>query len=102
MRDGQHSRDDDNEAKLKGPIKDIGALDRYLILRTRNKGSCLTIQGTMVTSTGLLATEFRDFCARVMISHLLASKKMPWLLSVLLCTPHTKLQKRRTCHCMPQ
>ena len=66
-RDGQKIQDDANVAKLKGLVDDLEASDRRLIIRAKKKGYYLTLRGTTVTSTLLAATEFRDFCANVMM-----------------------------------
>ena len=62
--DGQTIRNDTNKAKLKGLVKALEALDRRLIIHTKNTGSYLIIRGTKVTGTVLAATKIRDFlCA---------------------------------------
>ena len=56
---------DVNDAKLKGLIDDLEALDHRLILCAKNTSSCTTIQGTTVNGTVLAATYFRNcLCAR--------------------------------------
>ena len=63
-RDRQKRRDDTNGAKLKGLVKYIKEFDRRLILRSKRRGSWLTLRGTMVTGIVLAATEFCGFlCA---------------------------------------
>ena len=62
--DGQKIWDDTNEAKIKVLVKDLEETDHRLIIRTKNTGSWLTVQGNTVTGTLLAATGFSDFlCA---------------------------------------
>ena len=49
-------QDDAKEAKLKGLVKDLKALDHGIILRDKNTGSWMTVRGTMVTGTILVST----------------------------------------------
>ena len=66
-RDGQKIQDDTNKAKLKWLVKYLESLDLCLVLRAKNTGSWLTVQGTLVTGTVLLAKGFRNFCPRIMM-----------------------------------
>ena len=54
-RDRQKIRDDANDVKLKGLVKELKAIQLHLILCTKNKGYWMTIQGTMLTGTVLEA-----------------------------------------------
>ena len=56
-----------NSTKLKRLVKDLEASDLPLILHAKNTGSWLTVQGTTVTGTVLVSTEFRYFFAHVMM-----------------------------------
>ena len=60
-------RDDANESKLKVLVNDLEAHDRRLILRAKNTGSWLSIQGAVVTVTVLAATYLRNICKHVMM-----------------------------------
>ena len=54
-------RDDANDAKLKGLVDDLKTTDRRLILRAKNTGSWLIVQGNTVTSTVLTAIKSSDY-----------------------------------------
>ena len=56
--DGQKIRDYTNDAKLKDLVSDLDSADQLVILRAKNTGAWLNVQGTMVTGTELAATEF--------------------------------------------
>ena len=83
------SHDDTSEAKLESLSKYLKALDCCLIIRTKNTGSWLTVQVTMVNGTVLAATEFCDICARVMMLHPPTLKKLKRLLFILLLASWT-------------
>ena len=54
--DGQKIQDNNNDAKLEGPVVYFEAPDRFLNLRTKNTYSWLAVRGTTVTGTLLAAT----------------------------------------------
>ena len=60
-RGGQKTRDDAKDATLKGLVGYIMGTNQRLILHAKNIGAWLSIRGTTVTGTVLLATEFCDF-----------------------------------------
>ena len=63
--DVQKNQEDTNDATLKGLVGYLISTNRRLILRTKNIGAFLNVQGTTVTVTVILAAEFCDFlCAR--------------------------------------
>ena len=53
--DGQNIWDDSNNAKRRGLVNDLGALDHCLILHSKNTGTWLSIRGTTVTGSVLAA-----------------------------------------------
>ena len=53
--DKRKTQDYVNNKKLEGFVKDLDIFDRCLSLRTKQTGSCLTVRGTTVTGTVLLA-----------------------------------------------
>ena len=55
-RDGQQIWDDAKETKLKGLVKDLEETERCLIIHAKNAGSWLTVLGTTVSDTVILAT----------------------------------------------
>ena len=55
MSNGQKIRDDGNEPKLKGLVKELEEFDPRLILRSKNTGYCMNVWGTTVTCTVLKA-----------------------------------------------
>ena len=70
-------------------MKNLEAPDHRLILRAKHASSWLTMWFTTVNVTVLVATEFSDFGAHVMMLPLLTLKKMRRLLSVLFRTSRT-------------
>ena len=63
MTDRQKRWDAVNNSKVKGLVNDIEASDCCLILCTKNIGSWMKVQGTMITGTVLATMEFRKiFC----------------------------------------
>ena len=63
-RDGQENRDDFNDAKLRGLVRDIDSTDPHIILRTKVIGSWLNTQVNTVTGEVLAAMECHGFlCA---------------------------------------
>ena len=56
--DVQKTRDDINDAKLKGLVRDLDGTNRRIIICVKITGSWLNIQDTTVTGTVLAATEF--------------------------------------------
>ena len=54
-------RDDVNDAKIKGLIRDLDTPDRYIILCAKITGVWMNVQGNKVTCTVLAATEFCGF-----------------------------------------
>ena len=65
--EGQKIQDDINDAKLKELVAELDTLGHLLILHAKNTGARLNICSTMLTSTVLAATEFRDFFVHVMM-----------------------------------
>ena len=59
--DGRKTWDNIKEAKLEEFVKTLDAFDRHLFFRTKQTGSWLIAQGTMVTGTVLSAMEYHDF-----------------------------------------
>ena len=68
-------RDDVNDAKLEEVVVDLKGTYRLFILRTKNTVDCMNVQGNTVTGTVLMAKEFRDFGAHVMMQPSLTFKK---------------------------
>ena len=63
-REKEKNRDDINEVKIKGLLRDLDTTDRNLILCAKITGAWTNVWGTTVTGKVLLATEFCDFlCA---------------------------------------
>ena len=56
------TRDDINEAKIEVIIHTFDKFDHCLLICSKQTRSWLTVQGTTVTGTVLLAMKFRDFC----------------------------------------
>ena len=54
-------RDDSNNAKTRGLVKNLESPELRLILLAKHTGSWLTVQGTTVTGTLLVAMEFSNF-----------------------------------------
>ena len=67
MSDGQKNRDDNNDARLKGLVGGLIVTNQCLILHAKNTGARMNVQDTTVTGTVLLATEFRNFYAPVIM-----------------------------------
>ena len=65
--DRKKIHDDANKSKLKGLVDALEEAYLRLIICAKNTGSWLTVQGTKVTGTVLEATEFCDFCTRVIM-----------------------------------
>ena len=55
------NRNDANNAKLRGLVDELEALNRRIILRAKTKGFWMTVQGNKVTGTVLAAVEFCGF-----------------------------------------
>ena len=66
-RDGQKIWDNVNDAKLKGLVADLDGTSHCMIVRSRNTGAWLNVRGTTVTGTVLLAMEFCEFYAHIMM-----------------------------------
>ena len=54
--DGNKNWHDVNGAKLKETVTDLNGTNHFLILRAKNIGDWLNVQGTTVTGTVLVAT----------------------------------------------
>ena len=65
--DEQKNQDDDNDAKLKGLVRDLYSTYFCLILCTENTGGWFNVQGTTVTGTVLVDRKFCDFYAHIMM-----------------------------------
>ena len=64
--------DDVNNTKLEGIVNNLKIFDRRLYIRAKQTGSWLTIQGTTLNGTVLLAMEFSNFlCARYKVTPLI-------------------------------
>ena len=61
-----------NNTKLEGIVNNLKIFDRRLYIRAKQTGSWLTIQGTTLNGTVLLAMEFSNFlCARYKVTPLI-------------------------------
>ena len=65
---------DVNVTKNKEIVTNLNGTDHFLILHAKNIGAWLNVQGTTATVTVLAATEFRVFCAHVMMLPPLTSR----------------------------
>ena len=63
--EGNKDRDNGYKTKLKVLVSDLKGTYKRLLIRSKSKGTWLSICGTIVSGTVLYATEFRYFlCAR--------------------------------------
>ena len=71
LREERHERkniqDDVNNSKLKELVEDLNGTDRCIIIITKNTGAWLNVGDTTVAGTVLVAPDFYDFYAHVMM-----------------------------------
>ena len=65
--DGKKNWYDVNDAKLQEIVTNLNGSDHCLILRAKNIGAWLNVQGTTATGTVLSSTEVHIFCVHVMM-----------------------------------
>ena len=66
--------DDVNETKIEAIVDTLDAFDRRIFLCAKKTGSRLTVRGTMISGTVLLATYYFILCVHIAMLPHLASK----------------------------